>query len=85
MADSTVRPIDQKSIDPLTGLRVKKIFVKKVSRKTGKEIWHLKWEYYRHRKTLSIEEFYKQNVGKEARITFSGVPQPKLIIIPKIN
>ena len=74
--------IQQNSTDPLTGLRVKNIYVKKVSRKTGKEIWHQKWQYYRHRKTLSIVDFYKETRGKTIRITFSGRPQPKVMELP---
>ena len=77
--------IERNSTDPITGHRIKNIYVKKISRKTGNEIWHQKWQYYRHRKTLSITDFYKQYVGKEIRITFSGIPQQKVMIVPKFN
>ena len=71
--------------DPINKLPVKNIYVKKISKKTGKEIWHMKWQYYRHRKTLSVTNFYKSIPGEEVRITFSGVPQQKVMIVPKFN
>jgi hypothetical protein len=75
--------IERNSTDPLTGYCVKKIFVKTVSKKTKKVIWHLKWVFNRHKKTLSIADFYKQNSGKEIRITFSGISPQTTMLIPE--
>ena len=71
--------------DPITKQFVKKIFMKKISRKTGNEIWPLEWEYYSDRRKYSILELYKKNVGKEIEITFSGICQPTRMIIPKLD
>ena len=77
--------IENNTKDPLTGKIIKNIYVKKISKKTGNEIWHQKWQYYRNRKKLSIGDFYRQNTGKTIQITFFGESQQTLITVPKYN
>lgn len=71
-------------MDPITGNKIKDIYVKNISKKTGKEIWSKRWNYYRHRNKLSIEDFYKQNSGKDIQITFFGISEQKYMTIPSV-
>lgn len=72
------------STDPLNGKFVKKIYVKKIS-KLNRVIWPMEWEYYSDRAKNSITDLYKQNVGKEAKVIYSGEPQPSIFIIPSLK
>ena len=71
------------SKDPVTGKFVKEIWIKKVSKKLERDLWHLDWVYYRHRYKLPVIEFYKKNFGKTIRIVFRGQSQPTEMTITK--
>lgn len=72
----------ENSIDPSNDKFVKKIFIKKISRKTGKEIWYMAWEYYKNRGNKSVKEIYKNNKGKEIKIIYRGDPVIHSFTIP---
>jgi len=72
------------STDPLNGKFVKKVYIKKIS-KINRVIWPMEWEYYSDRAKNSITDLYKNNVGREAKVIYSGEPQPSIFIIPNLQ
>lgn len=76
-------PPHPNSQDPVTGGFVKEIWLKKPSKKLGRDLWHLDWIYYRHRYKLPVKEYYKNHFGRTVRIVFRGQSQPTEMTIAK--
>lgn len=73
----------ENSLDPTNNKYVKKIFVKKVSKKTGNDIWYMEWEYFSNRGNYSVSSVYKTHVGKEVRVIYRGDSKIYNFVIPK--
>lgn len=71
--------------DPINNKYVKNIYMKKVSKKTNREIWFMEWNYYKNRGNYSVRDVYKHNIGKTVRVTYSGDPKIYEFMIPKME
>jgi len=70
------------SKDPNNGNFVKKIWVESCM-KGDRRKWDLRWEYYRHRAKMSVEQFLLNNRGNTVKIIYSGDPKQHVMELEK--
>lgn len=68
---TTLGPVIMNNSIDETGQLVKKVFARHTS-KLGRDIWAMKWQYYRDRTKVPVTSIIKQYNKKDLRIIYSG-------------